>query len=322
MPVQADESLSKTVLHEEARFLMGTLARIQVSGTNLDQAAKCTAAGFHALEFADSLFSTWRQDSEISFINTNAAQGPVKISAPMATVISTALKVAISSNCAFDPTVLPLVELWGFRGTTPAPHPSLSAIKICLDSVGSHLVVFQPDNQTVEFLHPKTQLDFGGIAKGHALDMAAAAMMEAGAIGGMIDLGGGLLIFGESQKHQVGVVNPLDSDNHLAIIPMSNGSVATSGQYERNRENEGKTWGHILDPRTGQPCHQTLSVTVITPSAILADALATACFVLGPDDGFNFLEKTPNCEGLIVFKSDDGSMQFRKTQGLPSNHNQ
>jgi len=317
-PSMADNSLPETVLHEEARFLMGTMARIQVSASTAEGSALCAAAGYRALDLADSLFSTWRPDSEITFINNNAGQGPIKISDAMAEVLSAALQVSTTSNGAFDPTVLPLVELWGFRQPEPGPSPSDTAIQECLNAVGIHHVIYQANDQTIEFTHPKTQLDFGGIAKGAALDQAAEAMMKAGAVGGMIDLGGGLLVFGQGEEHMVGVINPLDSSHPLDVIPLSNGSVATSGQYERFRVHEGKTWGHILDPRTGQPCEQALSVTVITQSALLADALATACFVLGPEDGLDLLESTPECEGLIVFESYDGVMQRLSTSGLPS----
>lgn len=317
-PVIADDSLPSTFMHEEARFLMGTMARIQVSASSVDGAAHCAAAGYRALDLADSIFSTWRFDSEITFINNNAGQGPVKISDAMAEVLSAALEVSTASNGAFDPTVLPLVELWGFRQPNSAPSPSGSAIRECLNAVGIHHVIFKANDQTVEFTSPKTRMDFGGIAKGAALDQAADAMMKAGAVGGMIDLGGGLLVFGHGQNHMVGVINPLDSTQPLEIIPLSMGSVATSGQYERFRVHEGKAWGHILDPRTGQPCDQALSVTVITESALLADALATACFVLGPEDGLGLLESTPGCEGLIFFESDDGVMQRFSTSGLPS----
>ena len=317
-PSMADNSLPETVLHEEARFLMGTMARIQVAASTTERAALCAAAGYRALDLADSIFSTWRPDSEITFINDHAGLGVVKISDAMAKVLSAALQVSTASNGAFDPTVLPLVELWRFRQPEPGPPPSDSAIRKTLNAIGTHHVIYQANDQTIEFTHPKTRLDFGGIAKGAALDRAADAMMKAGAVGGIIDLGGGLLVFGQGQDHLIGVVNPLDSTQPLDVIPLSNGSVATSGQYERFRVHEEKTWGHILDPRSGKPCDQALSVTVITESALLADALATACFVLGPEDGLFLLECTPGCEGLIVFESEDGMMQRLSTSGLPS----
>ena len=317
LAVGEEPSAETTHQHDEARFLMGTLARIQVSASSQAEAFKCAAAGFRALDLADSVFSTWRADSEISHINNLAGQGPVPISDAMAEVMVAALEISSRSGGAFDPTVLPLVELWGFRNPQPSPRPSKQDVDHCLDAVGAHLVHFKKANQTVEFSHPRTRLDFGGIAKGAALDQAAAAMMKCGATGGMIDLGGGLLVFGHGQEQQVGVVNPLDSNHPLAIIPLSKGSVATSGQYERFRGDGDNTWGHILDPRTGQPCDQGLSVTVITDSALLADALATACFVLGPTEGLKLLEDTPGCEGLILFESPDGSMQLRSTVNWP-----
>ncbi len=318
MPAMAEESSSnKPYLHEEARFLMGTLARIQVSAPTKVKAAQCAAEGFRVLDLADSVFSTWRPDSELSHINNQAGKGPIHISDAMAWVLSAALDMSRRSKGAFDPTVLPLVELWGFRNSQPGPAPSKSAVSRCLQAVGTHLVKYHATNQTVELSNPLTRLDFGGIAKGAALDQAAAAMMKNGAAGGMIDLGGGLLVFGETHEQKVGVVNPLDPHHPLSIIPLSKGSVATSGQYERFRFHDEKTWGHILDPRTGQPCGQALSITVVTLSALLADALATACFVLGPAEGLRLLEDTPGCEGLILFESPEGAVQLRQTTNWP-----
>jgi FAD:protein FMN transferase len=308
--------------HEEARFLMGTLARIQVSAPTKAEAAQCAAAGFRALDLADSVFSTWRPDSEISHINSQAGQGPVQISAAMAEVLSSALDFFRRSDGAFDPTVLPLVELWGFRDSQPGPPPSTQAVAQVLMAVGAQLVQLRTAPPTVELLHPETKLDLGALAKGAALDQAATAMMQCGALGGMLDLGGGLLLFGQTDVQLVGVVNPLDPDHPLDVIPLSKGSVATSGQYERFRESDDQTWGHILDPRTGQPCEQTLSVTVVTETALLADALATACFVLGPTEGLQLLESTPECEGLLMFESFGGEPVLLSTSHWPGNFTQ
>jgi FAD:protein FMN transferase len=312
-----ETALPEPFLYEEARFLMGTLARIQVSAPTEPEAVLCAAAGFRALDQADSVFSTWKSDSEMSTINASAGQGPVPVSKTMARVLSAALDMSKRSEGAFDPTVLPLVKLWGFRNSQPGPAPSQQAIDGCLESVGSDLVIFHPTNQTVQFSHPETQLDFGGLAKGAALDQAAQAMMLQGAVGGLLDLGGGFLVFGQAQKQQVGVVNPLDPNHPLDSFPLSEGAVATSGQYERFRSDGKQTWGHILDPRTGKPCDQALSVTVVAESALLADALATACFVLGPRQGLALLENSPGCEGLVVFERPDGEMQIRATTRWP-----
>jgi FAD:protein FMN transferase len=312
-----DSSTEKVYSHEEARFLMGTLARIKVSAPSKAKAVECVDAGFQSLEHADSVFSTWRIDSEISYINSQAGHGPVPISDEMAEVLTVALETSRKTGGAFDPTVLPLVELWGFRNPQPCPPPSVQAIEDLLKGVGFHLVQLKNNPPTVKFLHADTKLDFGALAKGAALDNSAAVMMQRGALGGMLDLGGGLLVFGETETQLVGVVNPLDEEHPLAVIPLSKGSVATSGQYERFRESEGQTWGHILDPRTGWPCNRTLSVTVVTESALLADALATACFVLGPTEGLHLLEDIPGCEGLVMFESSSGEPVLLRTTSWP-----
>ena len=136
-------------------------------------------------------------------------------------------------------------------------------------------------------------------------------MRRAGACGGVLDLGGNLVVFGEGPGREVGVVDPDDPQSLLLVVPVAEGAVATSGQYERFVAVDGQAFGHILDPRTGWPVAPGISATVLAPQAMWADALATAVVVLGVAEGLALLESLPGTEGVVV-----GPRGVRMTSGL------
>jgi thiamine biosynthesis lipoprotein len=145
-------------------------------------------------------------------------------------------------------------------------------------------------------------------------------MRQAGASAGVLDLGGNLLVFGAHPGTEIGVVDPNRPDRLLATLPVVDAAVATSGQYERFLEIDGRRFGHILDPRSGRPVPAGLSVTVIARRAILADALATAAVVLGAEAGRILLEETPQVEGILVVTDESGRHRLMSTtgyEGLP-----
>ena len=272
------------VRREEARYLMGTLALVAAEAADGPGAEVALAAAWAALERVDSLMSTWRDDSDLARVNAGAAAAPVAVDPETAGLVAAALDLAAASGGAFDPTVLPLMRAWGLRGGEPRV-PVGAELAGLLAVTGARLVQVDTLAATIAFARPGVALDLGGIAKGHALDQARAAMLAAGAVGGRLDLGGNLLVFGTGVGDSVGVVAPDDPGRIVATLAFAAGSVATSGQYERFVEIDGRPRGHILDPRSGQPVAQVGSATVAAPTGLLADALATAVFVLGPRCG-------------------------------------
>jgi thiamine biosynthesis lipoprotein len=225
--------------------------------------------------------------------------------------------VAIASQGAFDPTILPLVRLWGFRDG-PVALPDSAALAVTRLTVDHHLLELDLATGRARLLEPGMAVDLGGIAKGYALDIAAEAMRKTGATGGVIDLGGNILAFGRGPHRKVGIVNPTQQDRLLTAVALADASVATSGQYERYLTIQGRIYGHILDPRTGWPVPQGVSATVVTEKAVLADALATAAVVLGIDRGLALLERTPGVEGLMTVQDGHGELGIRMTSGFVS----
>jgi thiamine biosynthesis lipoprotein len=273
-------------------------------------------AAYRAFDRVDSLMSTWRDDSVLSALNGADAGAWVEVGSELGKVLAEAKTVADFSGGAFDPTVLPLVRLWGFRGGDPALPDSL-ALAATRTLVNHRLLELDASKTQARLLAPGMEVDLGGIAKGYALDRAAVAMRAAGAKGGLIDLGGNILVFGAGPGHRVGIVDPDHEDLLLAAVPLVEAAAATSGQYERFLTIEGRKYGHILDPRTGWPAEGGISVTVISDRAILADALATAAVVLGMEKGRELLEKTPGVEGILAARQGDGFQLVTTTGYAP-----
>ncbi len=294
--------------HEEVRQVMGTLATVRVWADDKQTARAATDVAFAVFAEVDSLMSTWRDDSPLSRLNTAPKDVWVPVGREICQVLAAALEAARHTGGAFDPTVLPLVKLWGFRGGRPAV-PDSQVLAAALARVDVQAV--EVDGDRARLRKSGMGVDLGGIAKGHALDRAAEAMNRTGARGGVLDLGGNLLVFGAGPGNEVGVVDPDDRSVLALTIPLSAGSVATSGQYERFVTVGGRSFGHILDPRTGWPVPAGLSATVVAPRALWADALATAVVVLGVEEGLALLEGTPGVEGVVI--SSEGA---RMTSGF------
>lgn len=271
---------------------MGTIAVYDsYSKENVDEEAKIVRAAFDEVSKELSVFS---QSSALSRLNQ---EGVLVIPAAASSntnllkVLTFALEVARSTDGAFDPTINPLMRLWGFRkDTREAVMPSDDALRAALNCVGfRHISISTNSNSsvTIKLLHPGVELDLGGIAKGYAVDLAYERLVKAGATNFLLNLGGNIRVCGVPSKNRtswsIAIRDPASPDRTTGeIIELHSGeAVATSGSYERYVVIDGKQYSHIIDPRTGLPVERTDSVTVIAPSAILADALSTARFVDG-----------------------------------------
>jgi len=302
-------------VEEQVRYVMGTTATVQAWAPESEMAANSVEAAYVAFDRVDSLMSTWRDDSVLSSLNRSEPGQWTDVGLEVCQVLREAKMVAAASSGAFDPTVLPLVRLWGFRGGQVALPDSVALVTARL-SVDHRLLELDLATGRARLLEPGMAVDLGGIAKGYALDCAAAAMRRTGATGGVIDLGGNILAFGQGPHRKVGIVDPARKDRLLAAVPLADASVATSGQYERYLTIQGRRYGHILDPRTGWPVPPGVSATVVADKAVLADALATAAVVLGIDQGLALLERIPGVEGIMAIQDGHGELGLRMTSGF------
>lgn len=270
-------------------------------------------------ELADSAIAQMRQvelalsmfdpASNISRIN----RGETDTLSPMgARVFSLARRVSLASGGAYDPTVAPLVDLWGFgrdkSARTADTAPDSAAIAAALARVGMAQCGLDSVTLTVSRKHPQTQFDFSSIAKGFGVDCVAAALKRNGVENFMVEIGGEMSLAGHSpagRDWNIQIDGPdsgRDGHSALEVLPLTDCAVATSGNYRNFRTlADGTRATHTLDPRTGRPvATNTLTVTVIAPDCALADALATACMAMPAADAVRMLKAMPGVRAHIT----------------------
>ena len=263
---------------------MGTWATLTLVTADSASVAGLARKSLMVFHHVDSLMSNWTGASEVARINREAAATKITIHPEVAEVLELAVLVGKQSRSAFDVTIEPLVRLWGFLGGTPRV-PSQDEIDAALEFVGPDMFDFDAGNSTVKFSREGVKIDFGGIAKGYAVDRVAELLRGAGVEDALVDLSGNMVAIGNAATHDgwaIGIRDPFGEFPLLARIFLHDESVATSGDYEQFVGAGDKRYGHILDPRTGWSAGGLASVTVVTESAAVADAWATALFVLGP----------------------------------------
>ena len=263
------------------------------------------------IQALEKLLSVTDEDSQISALNRGKR---VELAPEAAQLLREALALCADTGGALDITIYPVVRAWGF---TTGSHqvPSQQELSALLERVDYTQVVLQGDTLT---LPEGVELDLGGVAKGYASDRVADLLREAGADCALLDLGGSIQALGSSpdgDPWRVGIRDPqgADASDDLAVVEAADQAVVTSGMYERYFEQDGVRYGHIIDPSTGRPVDNGLaSVTIVSPSATLADALSTALFVLGKDGAAEFWRGRTDFEFVLV--GQDGSITI--SQGL------
>lgn len=274
----------------QTEFLLNTQCNITAYGKDAKSAVN---AAFSEVERIHSLTDFYSPSSDVSRINSAAADEAVIVDAALIDILTVALDVCEKSNGAFDITIAPFSSLWDFGGDAKTP-PDEADILAAKAAVNFKNIVLDTKNLTVTKLNSETRLDLGGAAKGYAADRALAVLKTYNISGAIIDLGGNVSCFGKnpnisSKKWRIGVQIPFSSTGEYGeVITISSGSVVTSGTYQRNFRYEGKLYHHILNPANGYPSEQPYSsVTITASSALVADCLSTACFVLGEKDGLS-----------------------------------
>lgn len=310
----------------EFKYLMGT--SVQIAATGADEAARkaAIAEAFGAIQEVDRLMSNYREDSELSLVNTRAATGAVRVSDPLFAVLQAAQEVSARSGGAFDVTVGPLVKLWGFHDRKPhVPTPAeLEAVK---PLISYRNLILDARERTVRFARAGTEIDLGGIAKGFAVELAGGVMRRHG-LSAFIDAGGNQYMIGRpagKAAWTLGIKDPETPEHLLGTIEIDEGSVSTSAQGTNFLIANGRKYGHILDPRTLEPAAERLSVTVVSKDATLADALSKVGFLLGPTKALGVIESFPGTSAVIFFRDSKGELdlicskallsRFKKTQG-------
>lgn len=316
----------------------GTRWMVRARGVGAVEAGSRTLTALveRELDAVDRAMSNWREDSEISRLNADGGRGAAAVSAPLAEVLAAALEVHRDSGGAFDITVAPLLRLYGF-GPEAAPSgsaPDPASLVEARARVGSGRLSLERAAEGGGLLRRSAEgieLDLSGIAKGYAVDRISAALAAAGFPEHLVEVGGEIRTQG---SWTVGIETPFGGGLPRVhrSFPAADRGVATSGGYRDYREasapsppaaaaeipgGEDRYWTHIFDPRSGRPVERRSgSVTVLADSCLLADAWATALFVLGPEAGYD-LARERGLAALFLTAASDGTVVERATPGFP-----
>jgi len=294
-------------VQSQSEFVLATICAVTLYDEGTPQVYRDVFARLGEIE---SRMSVFIEGSDVDRINKAAGIEAVEVHPDAFKVIERAVYYAELSGGSFDPTVGPLVALWGIGGETPRV-PSRDEIDRVLPLINWRDVELDRQNKTVFLKRPGMSLDLGGVAKGYAADEAAAIIKKAGISKAMINLGGNILTVGQKKDGSlwmIGVQDPLDTRGaYIGIARTKEKTLVTSGVYERFFMSDGIRYHHLFSPSLGYPADNgLLSVSIITDTSMNADALSTAVFVMGYEKGRSFVESLEGVEAIFVF--DDRSV--------------
>jgi thiamine biosynthesis lipoprotein len=286
---------------------MGTVVRIELWIDNRKAGQAAIAAVMDEMRRVDRLMSTYKEDSKISLVNRRAATEPVTVSRELLELLARSLRMSELTDGAFDITYASAGHLYDFHRKV---KPSADALAAALPAINYRHVVLDRANSSVRFLRSGVRIDLGGIAKGHAIDRAIALLKARGIQHALVSAGGDSRLIGDRRGRPwvVGIRDPRQENEVVAVIPLSDAAISTSGDYERYFEADGVRYHHIINPGNGQPVSGVRSVTVVGADSTTMDALSTSVFVMGVNKGLALVESLPDVEALIV--DADGKMHY------------
>lgn len=278
-----------------------------------EEVLQITEEAFAAVDRLERHISTWIPESDVSWVNQNAAKEPVALKPDVLEILLDARRFYRETDGAFDVTVGPLIDLWGFyKGQ--GHLPSDEELKKALEKVGLNKVEVDEKAETVHFTHPEMRLDFGGIGKGLALDRAQQVLKKQKVKSAILHAGTSTVVTLGKPPGAAGwtvrVRSPYnDTKAYVDEVQIFDESLSTSSSSEQFMELDGKKYSHIFDPRTGMPVErEVLSATAIAPTGMQSDALSTSFFVMGVDKTRAYCEAHPEVRAILVVL-DNGTLK-------------
>ncbi|MEJ8804293.1 FAD:protein FMN transferase [Pontibacter sp. H249] len=293
--------------HKKVLLLMGTRFELVAVSDNEQQATNAIDAGVEEIKRIEALISEWQPTSQTSAINRAAGSMPVQVDQELYDLIYRSIKISKLTGGAFDISFAAAYKIWKFDGSMKQ-MPSPEQVAASIAHIGFENIVLDPRNRSIFLKDPEMKIGFGAIGKGYAANKARDVMRKKGVKAGVVNAAGDMITWGNQPDGQpwfVGIADPAEQDKVFSWLTANETSVVTSGDYEKYAEINGKRYAHIIDPRTGYPASGLKSVTIICPDAELADALATAVFVLGPEEGLDLVNQLKGVECLMITVKDE-----------------
>jgi thiamine biosynthesis lipoprotein len=284
-------------VREEA--IMGTAVRVELWADDAAQADEAACAVMREMHRIDAAMSPHKPDSELSRINRDAVHGEVVLSAEMAALVARAIEFSQLSAGAFDITYAGVGHLYDYRkGVRPSPE-QLARVR---QAVGYQFLEFDPVRRTLRFAREGVRIDLGGFAKGHAVDNATAILRSLGIAHAFVSAGGDSRVIGDRRGRPwtIGIRDPRREGQVVAVLPLEDVAISTSGDYERYFEEGGVRHHHLIDPKTGTSPHAVRSVTILAPDGLTAEALSKSVFVRGVEQGMRLVESLAGVDAVVV----------------------
>jgi thiamine biosynthesis lipoprotein len=299
---------------------MSTRVEITLSGTlTQERAEQVFLKTAQAMKQGENLLSKYNPQSSISYLNRHASSQKVKVLPEVFKILLASQHLSQETGGAFDISISPLLNLWREKAKQEI-LPTGEEIQMVRQKIGYQRILLDELNQEVYFTHPELEIDLGGIAKGYIVDKGIEVLKKMGIKSALINAGGDIYALGKKnlkRPWRVGIQYPeFRSKKLLGVVKLTDRAIATSGNYERFFEIKGRKFGHIINPFTGWPVEDVLSVTILAPSALEADAWATAVFVLGEKEGMKFINSKPYLEGIIVVRRGQTEFKILLSRGL------
>ena len=296
--------------------LMGSAFELGIVENDEIKANELLETGVAEIQRIEALLTEFKPTSFTSKINLNAGIEPVKVDTETFQLIERCHRISSLTTGCFDITVGPLKKLYNFKNEN-FEFPSRKTISETLNKTGFQHIVLEASNHSIFLKNKGMHISFAAIGKGYAADCVKKLWQKSGVNSGFINASGDITAFGtkaDGSPWKIGIANPDDKNEMLFHIPLNNGSVATSGDYEQFFLFNGKRHSHNIHPKTGMPLTGIKSVSIFAPSAELADALATAVYVMGKKTGIDFINQLPQTHCIII--DEDNRKYYSKNLHL------
>jgi thiamine biosynthesis lipoprotein len=278
---------------------MGTAIHVELWGDDRAVAANALDAVMQEMHRIDGLMSHYKETSELSRINRDAARQPVEVSAELFQLLSRSIEFSELSAGAFDITYASAGHLYDYRKRV---RPTPTQLATAREAIGYRHLRLDPAARTVRFSREGVRIDLGGFAKGYAVDQGAAILARHGVRHAVVVAGGDTRMLGDrcGRPWTIGVRDPRREGEVVALLPLEDVVVSTSGDYERYFDDGGERCHHLIDPRTGMSPHAVHSVTVIAADGLTSEALSKTVFVLGVERGMRIVESLPDVDAVVI----------------------
>lgn len=305
--MQLIDTAREATLYTKVLKLMGNRFEITVVSSDTEWANECIDAAVAEIRGIEELLTTFKESSQTNAINANAGRRPVKVDKEVFDLIFRSLRISALTQGAFDISYGSVdKKLWNFD-TTMTSLPDRETAKQSVKRINYRNVILDEKENSVFLKEKGMRIGFGGIGKGYAADRAKNILQQMGVTSGVVNAAGDLITWGNQVNGKpwtIGIADPGVQHHPFSYLNISDMAVATSGNYEKYAVIDGKKYSHTIDPKTGFPVSGIKSVTIICPSAELADAMATPVMVMGIRAGLHLVNQMKNIACIVIDDSN------------------